>query len=301
VVLLLVASVCSHTTLQEALTTAFVENVQAGIWRETFGVHRLVVGDTCSPPSTDYPYPLEAPGSDLYDVLQSGEFVCSYPHDVKIYAPDGAIVLDTTYNNASGLMVDFFQKLIDTLSIHYQKDIKISWSTNFDDYSDALNAVISGDASAACGYYNPGGTISYRNSIVPRSSELSLFNCFSFVQSQVLYSLQTPLEFPISNWNALISQINILGTGFVVCTTGSTVNSDISEACTSAIAYYSFFSNYTCTPVGDLAFSYLQDGACDVVWGGPYSSPPIDPSNSYVPFVAPIYFAAGSFFRLEDL
>jgi len=302
VVLSLVASVCSLTTLQEALTTAFVENVQTGVWMNTFGVHGLVLGDTCSPPSTDYPYPLEAPGTDLYAVLQSGQFVCSYPRDIKIYAPDGTTVLDTTYNTAvSGLMVDFFQKLINTLSVQYAKEIQISWQTSYANYSDALNAVISGNASAACGYYAPGGTLRAKKSVVPRTSTLSLYNCFSFVQSPVLYSLQTPLDFPITNWSTLITQINLKGTNFVVCTAGDPQAGDISDSCTSAIAQYSIAVNYTCVPAGDLAFNYLQNSACDIVWGGPPTSPPLNPTYSYVSFYAPIYFTAGSFFRLEDL
>jgi len=287
--------------LQEALTTAFVENVQSGVWRETFGVHGLVVGDTCAPPATDYPYPLEAPGSDLYAVLQSGQFTCAYPRDVKLYAPDGAIVLDTTSNApVVGLTVDFFQILIDTLSAHYKKNIRITWQASYANYSDALNAVISGDASAACGYFAPGGTLESKKSVVPRTSMLSLYNCFTYVESPVLYSLQTPTEFPITNWNSLISEINQRGTNLVVCTSGYALDGDISNSCTSAITQYSIAVNYTCVPTGEYAFFYLQNGACDVVWGGPPLTPPIFPRNSFVSFRAPIYFTAGSFFRLED-
>jgi hypothetical protein len=298
-----VASAFSLTTLQEALTSAFVENLQSGVWNSIFGIHGLTASDTCSPPSTDYPYPLESPDTDLYSVLQNGEFVCAYPRDVNIYAPDGAVVLATPFNQpAVGLMVTFYEALMDSLSSHYQKEISIKWSTNFVNYSDSLNAVLVGNASSACGFYNPGGHFTTLAGVVePRSSALSVFNCFSFLQQPLLYSLQTPSDFPITSWLVLVSKINQKGTNFVVCTSGYMQYGDITDFCTSTVNQFAVVANYTCVPAGDYAFNYLQSGACDVVWGGPPTLPPANPANTYVSFTAPTYIAGGSFFRFEDL
>ena len=111
----------ARTSLEQAFFAAFNARIQDGTWGSVIGypASGLFGGNLCMGDASDAEYPAVEPGTDLAYVLEKGEFICSYNRNLKQYALDGQVLIDTTGPVAQGKIVDLFSFLGISISAHY--------------------------------------------------------------------------------------------------------------------------------------------------------------------------------------
>jgi hypothetical protein len=288
------------TSLQQAFYAAFNARVQDGTWTSVIGYPSsgLFGGNLCLGDLSDAEYPEVEEGTDLAYVLQTGQFICGYNSNLKQYASDGQVLLDTTGPTARGKIVDLFAFLGISISAHYGPQVNVVWNTNLSTTNAVLNAVINGTFDAACGALSPGASFVYEGETVPRAYYMSLFQCFTYFQPPLMTTLSGSNVGSFADVITAIETADQSSTTFRICTTGSP-EGGLTQTCTGTIIQY--VSGYSCTGLGTQAYRDLNSGYCDAVWGNPPTATPTDPKQYYVSFNAPVVASQGTFFRPDDI
>lgn len=170
------------TSLEQLMTRAYQERIRDGTWNQIFGDLELTSPQPfCNGNVESWPFPKKiVSGSDLEKVLVGRIFKCGYVKNIQFMAAQkissnsnsggsssstelkDVILIGTNETHAEGLIVDYWNSMIDFINGEAFKDegedpIVLQWKL-YDTPDEALNALLVGEIDSACGRWDADGT-----------------------------------------------------------------------------------------------------------------------------------------------
>lgn len=310
------------TSLERVFARAFNALVADGTWSSTFGKYpeHLAPQPYCQGGNYDEMWPLpyvidEAATepfdakTDLAKVMDRGKFRCGYIRDSDYHgnlnagsaAAEAVTMIETTDTDASGLIPDFWQKLVDEVAEDTSTPIELEWKL-YDTSQLTLEALAAGEIDAACGDWSTDGVYSVDAAdatlpfvTVARGSVFSAMTCPIAQERRYAYA---SLKSGLTTFEQLVDAVDA-GQINQICVSG-TDGGGYETSCQNALNLHSKAARSgraTCRGQGSNAFRLFDvEIGCQAVWGGI----PDDPSK-YSAIPLPFLTSGVAYFRQRDL
>ena len=282
------------TTLEQVVTKAFNVRVADGSWSMLGGLVDTRLVSFCTGSAENWPLPEVKPDSDLARVIDTGVFRCGYTQGVTFGSVNGEIFIQTgtATNEVSGLAVDFWNVLMEEMSILLSTPIAAEW-TLYPTSQDVLTALYNGEVDSACAYWAAdSGWQRPNGQEVARGLAFSTMTCPTVLQFSTIFTLA---ESGITSFDELVDAVDD-GLATRICVSEAP-GGGFEMSCQNLMDEYAPKGMVQCQGVGDQSFAQLTAGECIAVFEG---IPPDDISN-YNTFPQPDLLARVSFFRAFEL
>lgn len=289
------------TSLEIAFTRAFNELIEDGTWASVFGPTEVESASLCSGAPDNWPVPTPEEGSDLQRVLDTGEFWCGFPTGLAFASEDtGRPFIDSMDpDNTTGYIVDYWAKIGEKIGAMYNRPpIAVGWNTTFDSSNAIFTSLDNGEFDSACARFSPDGTWKDLQGIKrPRSLAFSNMLCATYLERSFIYVLPATAAAGITSMEALAAAISE-GNVTNVCTPTQPTSGTVTSCSLQINRYLSSTPpiGFECIGKSDTAFTDLDAGICDAVWGSADTD-----TSTYGRFAQPTVTAWSSFFRNENL
>jgi hypothetical protein len=176
--------------------------------------------------------------------------------------------------------------------------IAVGWNTTFDSSNAIFTSLSNGEFDSACARFSPDGTWKDPGGIKrPRSLAFSNMLCATYLERSFIYVLPATAAAGITSMEALAAAVS-KGNITNVCTPTQPTSGTVTSCSLQINRYLSSPPpiEFECIGKSDTAFTDLDAGICDAVWGAADTD-----TSTYGRFTQPTVTAWSSFFRNENL